>query len=302
MESVWLFGAGASFGSGGIAPHAPPLGSQLYPALVRAYPNAWGALPADAAAVFKSQGFEAGMGYVWQRYSQFVSVLQKAIGHYFAQFQVRSDQTCAYRGLISGTGLKSTTKKVMLATLNYDLTLDICLNAEQVQFDLGSGGGRAVTLNKPHGACNIFNDSIRATAGTSFTAGVSFSGPDVKVVSQPEALQRNADPNNVIPPVLAIFMQGKPCQTSPALLGQWQQDFKAAVLSAKRVGIVGVHPHHVDAHIWQPLADTQADLFYCGDQAAFDAWAKAHRTSGKASVIGTSFSASVSALVSALKL
>lgn len=121
------------------------------------------------------------------------------------------------------------------------------------------------------------------------------------MVSQVEAAQRNVDPNNVIPPVLAIFMQGKPCQTSPDLLVEIQQDFKTAVLSAQRIGIVGVHPHHVDAHLWEPLADTSADLFYCGDGAAFSAWAKSHRTGGKAQVVGSRFADSVGDLIAALK-
>jgi hypothetical protein len=300
MDRVLLFGAGASFGAGGIVPHAPPLGGHLYPALVQAYPNAWGALPADAAKVFVDQGFEAGMGFLWQHYSQFVSVLQKCLGHYFAQFQVQSGQVCAYRTLLSGLELRSSKHKVMLATLNYDLTLDICLQLEQVRFALG-GTGEAVVLNKPHGACNIFNDSIRATAGISFTAGVSFGGGDIKAVPQLEALQRNADPNSMIPPVLAIFMEGKPCQTSPELLGRWQHEFETAVLSADRVGIIGVHPHSVDTHVWRPLAQAPGDLVYCGNEAAFDAWTKAHRASGATKFVGDRFGESVDNLVAALK-
>lgn len=300
MSTVLLFGAGASFGAGGIEPHAPPLGAQLYPALTRVYPSAWGALPADAAQIFIDQGFEAGMAYTWQRYSQMVSVLQKALGHYFARFYVRSNHTCAYRSLISGLGLRSASQSVMLSTLNYDLVLDVCLQVEQIRFGLRSGAEQ-ITLNKPHGASNIFNDSVRATAGVMFTAGVSFSGGDVKAVPQQEALQRNGDPNSAIPPVLAIFMQGKPCQTSPGLLLSLQQEFKSAVLSASRIGVIGVHPHPVDTHIWQPLAQTHGEIFYCGDESAFSGWVAAHRGGAGSHFLGSRFADCVPSLVSALK-
>jgi hypothetical protein len=299
METVLLFGAGASFGAGGIVPHAPPVGGQLYPALIRAYPKLWEALPADASRVFAVQGFEAGMAYIWQRYSQSVNILQKSVAHYFAQFQV-SNQPCAYRSLISGLGLRSTTQRVMLATLNYDLTLDICLQMEQVRFGLGQSSERVV-LNKPHGACNIFNDSIQASSGVSFTAGVSFGGGDIKAVPQIEASQRAANPNNVIPPILAIFMEGKPCQTSPELLVEWQRSFGAAVLAAKRVAVIGVHPHVADTHIWTPLAATKGELFFCGDEAAFASWTNSHRKCGPSKAVGSRFAESVDALVSALK-
>lgn len=300
METVLLFGAGASFGAGAVLPHAPPLGSQLYPALVRAYPNAWGSLPADAAAVFANQGFEPGMAFVWQRYSQFVSVLQKAIGHYFAQFQVQTHPVCAYRALVSGLELNSGKRRVMLATLNYDLILDTCLQIEKVDFALGNGA-HPVIVNKPHGACNLFNESIQATAGISFTAGVSFGGGEIRAVPQLEAARRNADPNSAIPPVLAIFMHGKPCQTSPDLLLNWQQEFKSAVLSAKRIAVVGVNPNAADSHIWGPLSQTSGTLFYCGEQTAFEKWKSAHREDRPVQFVGERFADCIDPLVTALK-
>lgn len=42
---IFLFGAGASYGSGGIIPETPPLGFQLYEILEEIYPGSWGALP-----------------------------------------------------------------------------------------------------------------------------------------------------------------------------------------------------------------------------------------------------------------
>jgi hypothetical protein len=40
-----LIGAGASFGAGGIAPHRPPLGAELFDRLQKEFPDSWVSLP-----------------------------------------------------------------------------------------------------------------------------------------------------------------------------------------------------------------------------------------------------------------
>ncbi len=58
MDRVLLFGAGASFGAGGNCTLcAAPLGGQLYPVLVRAYPKAWARTSGRCGQSFRRSGF-----------------------------------------------------------------------------------------------------------------------------------------------------------------------------------------------------------------------------------------------------
>ena len=133
------------------------------------------------------------MAFMWANHSHAVSQLQKALGHYFAQFKVSTQSACAYRDLIVGLGLQSRTEPIMLATLNYDLTLDICLQMEGVKSRMFQGS-ETVVLNKPHGACNIFSESVKASAGVSFGSGIRLSGGQIKIVDNSEASERKRRP------------------------------------------------------------------------------------------------------------
>jgi hypothetical protein len=60
VAKVVLFGAGASYGAGGIVPDSPPLGWDLYDRLCRCYPDSWGALPPTLDAPLAAYRVEDG--------------------------------------------------------------------------------------------------------------------------------------------------------------------------------------------------------------------------------------------------
>jgi hypothetical protein len=44
------------------------------------------------------------------------------------------------------------------------------------------------------------------------------------------------------------------------------------VLDAKRIVVIGTRPHDQDLHLWEPLAETAADVHYVGASGDFEAW------------------------------
>lgn len=56
-----------------------------------------------------------------------------------------------------------------------------------------------------------------------------------------------------------------------------QDIFQTTIQSSEKVAIVGVNPHIADKHIWDCLAVTTAEIFFCGDKSAFDRWSTGRR-------------------------
>ena len=81
MPAVFLFGAGASYGSD-VSPRTPPLGAALFPALQAFNPPGWGALPPEIGRAFQhdfERAFEGVPGHT-------LPPLQRAMAAYFFQF------------------------------------------------------------------------------------------------------------------------------------------------------------------------------------------------------------------------
>lgn len=98
MERIGIvFGAGASFGAGAIWPSPPPLGTDLYCALVTAYPHSWGQLPSKMDKVFAGS-FEEGMDALWN--DSMSSALLVDMTRFFLQFEPPSDHSDNYTRLV----------------------------------------------------------------------------------------------------------------------------------------------------------------------------------------------------------
>jgi hypothetical protein len=95
-------------------------------------------------------------------------------------------------------------------------------------------------------------------------------------------------------------MAGKPAQICPSALADMQAAFRAAVMAAEKVAVVGVNPHVTDQHIWDCLAETDAELLLCGDEGAFERWMNEYRPGRPSRYIGPRFAECVDQLTAFL--
>jgi hypothetical protein len=77
-DIAFLFGAGASHGTGGVLPEQPPLGFELYSILERTYPGSWGSFPSDIRDAF-IRNFEQGMQLVHDRFGGTIPLLMREL-------------------------------------------------------------------------------------------------------------------------------------------------------------------------------------------------------------------------------
>jgi hypothetical protein len=85
-----------------------------------------------------------------------------------------------------------------------------------------------------------------------------------------------------------MFTLNKPSQISPHIFAEFQRKWAEIVKSAEKIILIGIRPHVADIHIWQPLEETKAKLYFTGSKEKFDEWSKS-RKKGKSFFLGGTF-------------
>lgn len=296
-DTLFLFGAGASFGAGGIIPERPPLGSRLYSELERIYPGTWGGLPHETKSKFR-ENFELGMQEVYERWGIAIPQLMREMAIYFIQFRPISEE-CLYRVLIRTLRKAGLERRTIFSTLNYECVLEFAIVSENGGISyFEENPSEAIPVWKLHGSSNFFSEGITASPGITYSTGVSFEA-GLRALGSIEEVIHHCLVETALAPAMSLYMRGKPVAISPQTLATLQTWWAQAVYAAKNIVVIGVHPNAEDVHLWTALASTNANLFFVGDTEAVESWRKQYR-SGPTKVIGTRFSSAISDIVSHL--
>lgn len=147
MTALFLFGAGASFGSGPCHPHEPPLGSCLFSAL-RALGGTASRLPDELARIFEKD-FELGMSQFRYQYPGYATDILRDMAAYFAPFKPLDGN--AYIELAQM--LATRRERSILSTTNYDLLIEhaIMQSGFEVSYSAKPDVPSAMTVLKIHG-------------------------------------------------------------------------------------------------------------------------------------------------------
>ena len=295
MSSLFLFGAGASFGSGPCVPDNPPLGAQLFPAL-QANGGVAANVSPELAQLFVSD-FEAGMDRFWTEHNSSVSALLRDMARFFAPFAPLPGNL--YFELIKVLG--GTRKKATFVTTNYDILIEHAV--------IKSGFGvvyRGIAVEKGmipvlkiHGSCHFLPDmpANKIQLIDVNVAGLkTVDGKQAGIVEVPCRVAEDAqevidfcNTEKSLAPALAMYSPAKPIPYCQGFVEKQQKEWLIALDHAARIYVVGLRVHLVDEHIWGPLAKAKAPIYYVGREPdTFMQWAKDNGRKG-ASVLAKSF-------------
>ncbi|MFZ1077371.1 MAG: hypothetical protein WAN47_08090 [Nitrosotalea sp.] len=283
INTVVLFGAGASYGSNDVFPHATPLGADLYTILKKNFPSTWGNLPHDIDTKFQDN-FEEGMKLVWENHSHNVGLLMRHLTLYFAQFRQNNPSQNLYFRFIES--IKQNANEIAMSSLNYDVLLELAITSSglQVNYFSDSPIQNSMLVWKLHGSCNFIPVNIHAGSGVSYGSGVSFNS-NIQAVSPNEAIQFCLS-GTALYPAMCLYMDKKPTQISPSVIGKIQQNWLTSIGKANKVLIIGVRPNPNDTHIWNPIIETNAMVGYIGSNEDFIKYVKQKRENKDTKFIG----------------
>ncbi len=284
MSPVFLFGAGASYGSD--TSSTPPLGADLFKALVRFNPDGWGALSSSLQSSF-NEDFELAMRSL-QPHT--IPPLQRAMAAFF--FQFAPTPTNLYFNIAKR--VKEKNWGGAFCTLNYERLLEQSLLAAGVQPFVGAQPStpHAVELCLPHGCCHLFCDSVVGNAGAvSFDAfNVCTDGP-VSVITDAQNHRRRIS-NDAFPPVMSYFEPEKRTTAGASFISGQRARWEKLAITSSKIIIVGVRVREHDNHIWGPIAASMAPVVYCGgasDMEEFRNWSLARRAGSRSLYFDTYF-------------
>lgn len=274
MSIVLLFGAGASYGSGAVLPEPPPLGPHLFDELQR-HSCAWASIPAEYASGFRAD-FEVGMkAYYDSALGKTLDLL--ALTHGMARFL--GGFSCA-PGNVYGQiaqAIQSSRRRVVLASLNYDLLLEEALGGEGIVFDdrmraisrylwrqtTEIAPATGIPLLKPHGSANFFDMGSATFAPVSPIPGRGAGEPFIDSL-RPDLWRRFILGQTGRPAIMSLYMPTKEALFGTDALGEVRTILETELMQAAQVCIVGVALRPEDDHVWGPIRRTAAQINYVG--------------------------------------
>jgi len=280
---LFLFGAGASYGSHEDKAIVPPLGAGLFKALKDFDPYRWGALD-DSLNIIFEQDFEQGMRAVFEREQELSKKipLQQVLGaFFFFKFPIKQDNL--YLKLISR--IQKSNWRGQVATLNYDTLLQQAITAHGLIYTYGGYNPVPygnIQLCFPHGSCNFFAGNVFIFArkitmgeGAKIDSGISLVEDKVQYYEK----MREA-----CAPCMSYFIENKSTNFGSSFIEQEKERYKELVSNAEKIIIVGAALREYDTHIWEPLKNTKANIIYCSgakDGQIFKDWCNKYRQAGQ---------------------
>jgi hypothetical protein len=283
-----LLGAGASYGAWDDQSATPPLGGALFDALVSGYPETWGRLNEIQKAAFTGEetrpGFENGMNELWEQelalthpHPDYVSVqdLLTDMAIYFAAFRLPSEAPNCYSELvraIAQSGLVG--PRLGIATLNYECLLERASFAFGVPVDVGPCDPHqgALTVWKPHGACNLIADAVvnGNIRQVKMTTNMYYAtGPGTRLVAvPPERVAEIYRDQDNIPPAMSLYAPSKHSPTAPEMINASRERWTRWARSADVVITVGVRFLPDDHHIWDGIISGRSSVWFVGNATA----------------------------------
>jgi hypothetical protein len=277
VSTVFLFGAGASFGSGEVTPHPPPLGNGP-DGLFRRMQQRGGiaaTIEPPLAQTFENN-FEAGMDeFAALRGGELVPFLRE-IGNYLRCF--RPGTANHYRDIAKLAAIRP---DIVLSTLNYDLLLERAV-LEGGNHVLSFGEQThplEVRVLKPHGSVHFIPDvpprtfrNLRVNAPNVFVS--EFRLP-IRAEFSEANLESYYRTEESLAPAMALCAPNKRFPVSGEETDEIKRRWTVEVERAAEIVVIGVAVNRADRHIWEPVARSHASLAYVGlsaDQRKFEEW------------------------------
>ncbi len=267
--NLFIFGAGASYGSDEKKSLLPPLAKDLFACLSNEY---WDIANNKKAMLLKplfEEDFEKGFEALGQEDPYFLSVFQRRMADFFFKFKPTSNNL--YYKLAKA--LSNSKAEVSFATLNYERLLELSLGQFFQPVSNLLPNENQVEICYPHGCSHLFVEGISAGNGVMYGKGVIFEGSIIGVVNEKE--HKRKIQNEAISPVMSYFESSKYTPSGLNYIVRQRDRLKELVMKAEKIAIIGIRIREHDLHIWEPLSSTNAKIIYCSggeDAEKYNIW------------------------------
>jgi hypothetical protein len=225
----------------------------------------------------------------WTQHSGEAQFLLIDMGRAFARFRPPVDGSDNYSTLIRCLMTNQLLDRIAIASLNYECILEGAAERWGVEVGYGSGGrpANSLVVLKPHGSCNLFppDSMVKFTRVRMVNTHIYYDGPLEWVYLDDVELRYAA--HETMPSAMCLYAPGKHAPVAPSWVEQVRQAWRAVASSADAVAVIGVRPVWEDAHVWDPVIESGADIWYIGDDLSYAALA--NKVAGQITHLGRTF-------------
>ena len=279
---MFLFGAGASFGS---EPHPswepPPLGGGLFARLKKRRNSLASTLPAELQKAFELN-FEDGMrAFTESEFRTLRQRFQRELAAFLSEFWPRP--TNLYVRLLRSIG--SNIADYSFATLNYDILL------ERSARHVSSQAVEALKYRSYH-----LHGSVRCLPDVNISGG-NISGNFLDAIVPIRCTLDEAEirayfrGDNPLAPAIAVYAKGKLVPTAPDHVADMQREWLVELRQTDHVVIVGTKFVPDDVHIWNNLGRATARVTYVaydeGEAEPVREWSRLFGRSKDSIIVGS---------------
>ncbi|WP_193130200.1 SIR2 family protein [Enterobacter hormaechei] len=270
MGILFLFGAGASFGSGPCHPSNPPLGKDLLLEM-RNEGGVAGTIHGDLLEAFV-QDPEKGMVKFFEERNGDTTPLLKQMSAFLAKYSISEGNL--YIELIN---IIKKRKSITFATTNYDLLIEqaISYTGHMIQYHAQERARNNIPLLKIHGSVNFIPRAnfTNCTFILPPHGKASVIDCEVDVMVDSRQIIEYCNSKTALSPAVAMYHPDKPVLHCPSFVKMQQEDFKTEIKKSSKIFIIGLKINPDDTHIWGELENCKADIHIIDiDSTATEAW------------------------------
>jgi hypothetical protein len=266
IRNVFVFGAGASYASADISPGQPPLGNQLFDAVLPLSPTAQSLSEAQKRAF--RVNFEEGMRLIMEgRDLLLVSNLYVDIAKLLIELHAGSNSS--YVDIMKIVWQDHN----IFSTLNYDLLLEDSLQhfLDWAKYHLPPSEC-VFQIQKLHGSVNFLPDGPKIIGGNAQHVGKIGAVP-FKSFTRQQARVLLEYPGQLMPD-MNLYILGKDNLYTNSPSAHFYHKWKDDLDKADHIFVCGVAVNLADEHIWNPISKNISKLKYFGtpnDKSSFEA-------------------------------
>ncbi|WP_151444368.1 SIR2 family protein, partial [Cronobacter sakazakii] len=227
MGILFLFGAGASFGSGPCQPTNPPLGRDLL-LRMREEGGIASTIEGDLLDCFIEDP-EKGMVKFFKERNIDTTELLKQMCAYLARFRI--DDGNVYVKLFN---IIKKRKSICIATTNYDLLIEQAISSvgRYIQYHSSTRAPNNIPVLKIHGSVNFVPTASISNIGFEIPAdsiGAIFEGP-IDVYDNADNIINYCKSDTALSPAVAMYHPKKTVLHCPSFVANQQKDFNTEIL------------------------------------------------------------------------
>lgn len=270
-NNIFLFGAGASFGSGEstIYPTNPPLGNCLAKSLAERY-DIWRVY----YGLFPAEQWEDFEGTFEKLISQDANILIlfRNLAHFFTNFHVLNSDNL-YSKLINMLHLSELLNSTVFSTLNYDNIFEqaVKINGFKVECINDPNSTNEIMLMKLHGSATfkLHSDNFNSSH-VLFPPWFKIDAP-LQEMTIEDAQEYYSDKQDMfIMPPMCMYTPDKKSNIANNAIQNIQRRYTEIVSKVSRIFIIGASASLHDKHVWNPIKDSTANIYYCGSDKDFN--------------------------------